>query len=111
MGIYLEAEKRLAELLGWTNIDPYCSRGNWFGYKGGEAYTVPRWTQNDAEAFKLMVEYEQYPFQPDDGVIVVASGLSSPSYYTVIIEDHIDKATAVRYAIVMATIRKLEVMK
>lgn len=116
MNIYLQAEKELAELLGWTNIvhgDSHCKFG---GYLSGREFQnddfqtrLPQWTQDDAYAFALMVEHELdisfYMF----GVNAVDSNYPDKYVGAEKVADHSnDWKQATRYAIVQATIHKLK---
>lgn len=108
MDKYIEAEKRLAELLGGTELR-YGSMGWWEGKIDGELVDFADWCRDDAAAFRLMVEHEiclewdsnrVFALHIDSCVVWVRV----KSAYA----DHPDKETAVRYAIVQAVIKKLE---
>lgn len=121
MDIYLEADKKLAELLGWTNITHYAIAPNaLLGTPSSEdsltgvaegTMKIPRWTQDNEEAFRLMVEHKisinQYSthVQPTFDVVNGVSGIEDCYCYH---RWHTDKITAIRYAIVQAVIAKLE---
>lgn len=115
MDKYIEFEKRLAELLGYSSglrikvlvtdeeVGPlYC-----------DGKVLPMWCRDDAAAFRLLVEYK-VEINPDD----ISTKYHSVKYTVyagddlaeglVAYADHPDEATAVRYAIVMAVIAKLE---
>lgn len=105
MGKYLEAEKILASLLGWTFIPDRFDTEREIN-ADGEWQAHPRWTRNSAAAYALMVEHGCYPWEstqePMEGWICVGGNGYAK------IGDHPDKDTAVRYAIVKAVIAKLE---
>lgn len=106
MDKYIEAEKRLAELLGWHSID-VVSNGNMWGDKTPKknvtyvGIRVPQWTRDWAACGSLMVEHEISVLQSPVGVSTTGVGYVN-------FNDHPDKDAAVRYAIVMAVIQKLE---
>ncbi len=118
MNKYQEAEKELAELLGWTNIETgykfctvyvHCLLGDNPNHKYFKG--IPRWCSDDAEAFKLMVEHDCYPDCNDDDVMASHSRCMSADLFTpayTLISEHPDKFTAFRYAIVQAVIAKLK---
>jgi hypothetical protein len=114
MNIYQEAEKTLAELLGWTDS----------GYKSRETtyvtlYNVPNqmvmkpavWTRDDAGAFKLIVEHGitvNYNIHPDFVIVRWFIGGLKKNKVIIKLEHHNnDKHLATRYAIVLAVIEKL----
>lgn len=104
MNKYQEAEKELAELLGWTNILIVTG----IPPDGSLVHKqLPQWCSDDAEAFKLMVEYNCYPDCNDAGVVVVGRTEDDCDVFT-LIEGHTDKPTAIRYCIVQAVIAKLK---
>ena len=106
MDKYLQAEKELAELLGWKDVGtgvleglsgrPPKPTGGKFWHK------VPNWTGDNAAAFTLMVE-QRLLVSVDDVEIEANFGGST----FIRIADHPDKEAAVRYAIVQAVIAKL----
>lgn len=115
MNKYLEAEKKLAELLGWTHLKSHEVEGHpkQFRCEGirpeyphGPIVEVISWTRDDAAAFQLMVAYGCYP-DSFKNQIWVGDG-DCPHMQCENIENHPDKLTATRYAIVMAVISKLE---
>lgn len=90
MDKYLEAENRLAELLGVSgDLSP-----------GTLQETGKAWCRNDASAFRLMVEHdvERIPSQESTCCAITygedAEVVSVVGNYA----DHPDKATAVRHA-------------
>ncbi len=56
---YIEAEKELAELLGYTSIE--IEDGCLFAWKDGTSVICPRWCRESENAFELMCEYDCYP--------------------------------------------------
>jgi hypothetical protein len=100
---YIEAEKRLAELLlGSPGISPIDGQR----FKDDR----PKWACDNAAAFELMVEHD---VELDIGVgsEVHSSCPEMRNYLTTYIGDHPDKKAAVRFAIVRAVITKLEAAK
>lgn len=70
---YIEAEKKLAGLLGWTDIlikeegifqGVFGCPPNYkeFGMSEGQRCSMPNWVMDNAAAFALMVEYSVFPF-------------------------------------------------
>lgn len=106
---YIEAERRLAELFGWTNLslinlkerEPWNDPLQvWLCQLGA----VPMWTRDNASAFALMVGQHCEPIYMCDCVLVASpAGCVSENY-----DEHHDKESAVRFAIVKAVIAKLE---
>lgn len=104
---YEDMFKKLAALLGWTDVYisefmPYGFPPNPqdYGLKEGRRMSMPNWIANDNDAFRLMVAYDCYPKAHDFGV--ECDGIK------VVFSNHRDKYTAVRVAIVKAVIAKLE---
>lgn len=108
MNKYEQADRELAELLGYTRIDKL-DNGQFICFLPGCLHSnafMPRWTQDDGECFLLMVEYE-IPVDNWRGSCWVGSG--DDSFFQVEqYNNHKDKATATRYAIVQAVISKLK---
>lgn len=111
MNKYLEAEKRLAELKGHANTaflglhQVQCALTPSNEIKK----QLPRWCRDNAAAFALMVEHGCYPQENGTGSVAIwQEGQFKPYLAGTIISQHPDKETAVRYAIVMAVIAKLE---
>lgn len=112
MDKYLEAEKELAEAQGWKDLRevPMYSPCKWLeGTRpdGTKGYPFPDYGRDDALAFRLMVDHGAEPYLMGEHSVRVAifgSHVISVEDYA----DHPDKATAVRYAIVMAVIAKLK---
>lgn len=104
MDKYLEAEKRLAELLGWE--DHTALNGVWrtprFNYV--PSYEVPQWCRKWNACGPLMVEHV-YRMQI---ITDVLDPQVTINMHVESINDHPDKDTAVRFAIVQAVITKLE---
>lgn len=108
MDKYLEAEKRLAELLGWVYVPPQALEDYvWLHQPSNEWVDPPPWCRDDAAAFKLMVEHGAQPSFYDDETMVDFRSAKSPVRHEAR-ADHPDRETAVRYAIVQAVIAKLE---
>jgi hypothetical protein len=114
MDKYIEAEKRLAELKGFFDIEEsklygyqQIFMGRW-GTEEKHKQHIPRWTRDDAAAFRLSVEHEVNITYYKDEVMVDLRGSCSSDFAHELWADHPDKATAVRYAIVQAVIAKLE---
>lgn len=107
----LELDRELAGLLGWHRF--YYNISNvLYGDKPNQSIVggvVPRWSQDDGEAFRLAVEqsfdiisYKQaVKVMYDDGF---KQTFESEQYY----KDFPDKLSAVRYAIVQAVVNKLK---
>lgn len=119
MNIYIEAEKKLAELLGWTNIlikdegmfaGVYGSPPNpeEYGVSLGQRVSMPNWVMDNATVFALMVEHEVNPTYYDDEVMIDFRSLLLKEVVHVFYVDHSNKEAAVRYAIVLAVIAKIE---
>lgn len=109
MDIYLSAEKTLAELLGYFYEDYQCDNN----YQWYDKYANPvkfiRYTQNDSEVFKLMVEHSVDIEQWAQSVrAIYFTGNDGCKTLKVSYDDHPDKATAIRFAIVQAVIDKLK---
>lgn len=112
---FLEADKELAELLGYTNVRQtkfYKERlsGVMSVDEGRDSFA--RWTQDDASAFRLAVQYECFPKMYALSIVVEKLQYSTreiQEYYSVAeLEDFPDKLSAVRFAIVQAVINKLK---
>ena len=90
---YFDADKELCKLLfgnGPTTTDEVIRR------RGAG------WINDNAAAFKLMVDYHVFPSShPLSDSVIVDDQLE---YYA----DHSDKAQAIRYCIVLAVIEKLQ---
>lgn len=109
MDKYIEAEKKLAELLGWSKVkiggavDGSNVPNMWLSgvpSGGTERVLIPLWTRDNAAAFALMVEHFCYPNEHEFGI--ECNGITAD------VSNHPTKESAVRYAIVMAVIAKLE---
>lgn len=112
MSIYQIAEKKLAKLLGYENIIPHpypCKEYVWLNdVDGADKRAVPRWTQDDAEAFKLVVEYNLMVDICKGFVEVRYNGIEEDWTVQDSTEHNNEKFLAARYAIVLAVIAKLE---
>jgi hypothetical protein len=107
---YIETERRLAELLGWTDIVdvPPCMVGrppNGHPECRGQAM-VPRWCRDWGACGPLMVEHQVEPMYFRDFVVMEIHGVNADcdAHY----KNHEDRDTAVRYAIVQSVIALLE---
>lgn len=122
MNIYLEAEKELAELLGYLDVDTNrYTACNWIK-TGGNTLTgehpngcgrvlIARWCSDSAAAFELMVEHglAVYVDNHEQGCqCVEVEEYTNHSRILVNFSDHVDKTTTTRYAIVKAVIAKLK---
>lgn len=102
-------EKRLAELLGWTDLYEYHGYvGRFRGFAPeGNIKDLPSWTADDAAAFQLAVHYE-LPTHFWHGSAWVGSG-DDYFFQNEYPEDHDGSdMTAMRVAIVKGVIAKLE---
>lgn len=99
MNIYEQADKELAELLGWTFQD-YQLDGNYVWYNAiADQVNPPHWTLDDGECFRLAVEYE----------IDVLKLIYGHDWLLMNdMADTKDRLSAVRYAIVQSVISKLK---
>ncbi len=113
MNKYIEADKDLAELLGWTEIEVIHSDSLDIDYlqgidpAGRKYQEVWHWTRNNAAAFELMCEYgidvEHY------SCFVKATNYWFEGEYEVEdYDNHESKQAAARFAIVQAVIAKLK---
>lgn len=108
---YLEAEKRLAELLGWKQIEVYGShqtdlRGLELPFDE-QPRAIPKWARDNEAAFSLMAAHCSEPsFQP--GAVKVSNGEYS---FTSDYQSHDGVEAALRYAIVMSLAKSLEAIK
>lgn len=109
--MYLQAEKHLAELRGWTNL---VDAGNALigtplhgGIRGQAA--VPRWTREWTACAPLMVEMGVYPIDgTDHGTAYIWVYKNLKCLAQVKVAEHPSKEAAVRFAIVMAAIATFE---
>jgi hypothetical protein len=116
MDKYLEAEKRLAELQGITDLElvrgseiDMCCAGSmlWKGKRGGLGVIFAPYARDWAACGPLMVEHGCWPRETFIGEVSVPWGIDLESVDEAFI-DHPDKDMAARYAIVLAVIAKLE---
>lgn len=107
----LALDKQLAELLGWV-ATPYHDRDDpskpMYKVPGTLVYQNPRWTQDDAEAFRLAVEHEMDTEWYYSGCSATDSNATEAIYKTHLFRDFPGKVAAMRYAIVQAVINKLK---
>lgn len=127
MDKYLEAEKRLAELLGHKNLWPFemrISRGMteeaftcWMADGNGDKISgknLPRWCRDWSACGPLIATYQVEVEWPDECYTrqptLVRALIDDGKYHEDLatISDHPDRDTAVRYCIVQAVIAKLE---
>lgn len=112
----LEADKELAQLLGWTEIElvdyspdseEYSPDGILMGTnpKGFSLLDIPRWTQDDAEAFKLACEHYIYVETSLDYWDGVGDDCKRMEYAY---DSLSHKMQSIRYTIVQAVINKLK---
>jgi hypothetical protein len=107
----VEAERKLGELLGYTDITPTSFNPHYMvGWLNDERGPLPQWCRADGPAFVLMVEHDlQVDLSDPSGVLVCwphyEQGIFCPY------GEHTDKATAVRYAIVQSVIGKLAIQR
>lgn len=116
---YEELFFKLAGLLGWTSV--FISDGSFpgvyghppeaeaeaWGVKEGQRASMPNWIMDDGAAFRLAVEYDIWPFPALSNLIECTDG-NGKVLSAVMMQEHTDKLTAVRVAIVKAVIAKLE---
>lgn len=107
MNKYLLAEKELAELLGWTFVQPWGDCKIMGKPPVGETDThIPLWTQDKAAAFDLVDKYKiNITFADNWGLSTYIEGQIQGYHHD--LADHVDSGTALRYAIVITTIQKL----
>lgn len=118
---YQVAEKRLAELLGYKEIFRLRVGGEECGslqYNKGKytgAEQVPRWCRDWTSCGPLMVEHnvgwtisKAYEGAWRDTIEAKCQYVGMGTTEETGVSDHPDKETAIRYAIVLAVIAKLE---
>lgn len=117
MDKYLEAEKRLAELLGWRYKAPKRIGvfSGWLDPNDAAHSHPPQWCRDWTACGPLIVEYNLSPeFDNKHGCVSIEYHERAYNdyhgYYRVHehYANHPTKDTAVRYAIVQAVIAKLE---
>lgn len=105
----LELDQELALLLGWTSIQPMNNKFSGYAPNSVAGYEyVPRWTQDDAEAFRLMVEYNVDVNSHTDEDMITAYIEGSVQGYSADLCEFISKESAFRVVIVQAVINKLK---
>jgi hypothetical protein len=104
-GIYLQAEKMLAELLGWKDIIANKDENGWIGYLDGKETNVPSWSTNDTSTIGLMLCYKLH-IEVTDHFVFVSS--NEQRKISINFSVHPDKETAMRYAIMLGVIKKLD---
>lgn len=105
--LYLEAERQLAELLGWKDIHQNKIENGWQGFliNNQNISKIPSWTKDDSAAFALMIRYR---VSLEITEHIVFASVTDQEKVIINYSIHSDEATAVRYAIVSAVIMKLE---
>ena len=103
----IDLDKQLGELLGWSEVSIFNSTKEVCGVFNGFYSVRNRWTQDDAEAFGLMVEHE---IDLDYNTVGVKATNSDniKEYYDADFLNFDSKSDAVRFAIVQAVINKLK---
>lgn len=104
MDKYLAAEQRLAELLGYIKVGD-----NWLN-PVGRLVNLPTWTACSLACLELIDAHRvelRYPTMVTvEALIYTGSGGVAAAED---VQSHPDRLTALRYAVVQAVIRKLEV--
>lgn len=106
----LELDKKLALLLGYTNIEVVRQALRvelWGKDKEGSLCSVPRWTQDNHSAFSLMVECNVDVNSHTDEGMITAYIEGSVQGYSADLCEFISKESAFRVVIVQAVINKL----
>lgn len=112
MDKYLEAQKRLAELRGWTNIED--AGGALVGTPPDGAHAsrgqamVPQWCSDWNACGPLMVEYGCYPSEEPDALFGVPRIWVDAASYSAPIADHPSRDVAVMHSIVLAVTAKID---
>jgi hypothetical protein len=104
MDRYLEAEKRLAGLLGWK---PVAGTQGWHDPKGDYRLMLPQWCRDWGDCGPLMVLHGCYPEFDESRNVAIAYYLNGNKCLLIDAFDYPDRDTAVRFAIVQAVIAKL----
>lgn len=108
----LELDKQLAELLGkWSDIEVVKQSLRvelWAEDGEHNLCTIPRWTQDDAEALRLAVEHELDIQMWKDFVRATWWNFGSDIATTEFFTDFPDRYSCIRYAIVQAVVNKLK---
>jgi hypothetical protein len=108
MDKYVEAENRLAELLGWKLKRVGDVPTGWIDQDGRYKADRPAWCFHWSACGPLMVGHGCYTYEdrivPDE-ILCSWQGNKQPVFTK--IADHPDRDTAIRYAIVQAVISKL----
>lgn len=104
MDIYIAAEHRLATLLGWVRQP----EGHWHSKTAPISWYVPQWARDWSACGQLMVAHGCYPKEIWLSSVIEIRCPGWPEGFRVRVKDHPTKDAAIRYAIVMAVIDKLE---
>lgn len=114
MDKYIQAENRLADLLGWRLRRVGDVAIGWYDPDGDKRVRRPEWCNDNAAAFALIGEHglRVYADTHPDGCKCVEVDFYEPKHGTYITNfaEHTDRDTAVRYCVVMAVIAKLEAL-
>lgn len=114
MNKYLQAEKELAELLGWRDIENH--NGVLTGSNRGRPITyIPQWCHDSALVFELMCEHD-VAAKPGPHPDIVYAHIHRPFPKQPVqevekIAAHPDKIMAMKYVIVKTIIAKLKAEK
>ncbi|MBK4735988.1 hypothetical protein [Noviherbaspirillum pedocola] len=114
MDKYLEKQQRLAALKGWSNVTILDGQIASVAVSGEISYPpIPRWVFDNAAALHLMVEHKLNPMRVDDTrPFFVVDGIYGASLAIVFFDEHGNDAyAALRYALVCAAIRQLEIAR
>jgi hypothetical protein len=108
---YIEAEKELAILLH-PEFNIEISKGfiSYITKSGGYLSTCPKWAREPGAAFQLMTDYDISWTVPKEFPACVEA-ICEGTKWTENISYNSDKATAVRYAIVMSLVEHLKAKK
>lgn len=119
--LQLDAEKALATLIGWLDVEIIGDRVS--GHPAHFGFSMPReakcnveqWTRNWNACGRLMVEHGCYPEEHSIGNAIRVNHTTVPNGnkmgVCVLYKDHPTKDDAVRFAIVYAITRKIEFAK
>lgn len=117
---YIDAELKLAQLLGWTSVDQVLQKLRIAAYAYGfarganERTAIPAWARSNGDCTTLMLAHdcyvtlEQSPAGEDVMVATWMASVGFPARLTVRVADHQNKACAYRYAAVLAITTQLE---
>lgn len=106
----ISKNEELAFALGWTYHpgDTIISRTKEWKNAQGDWCVLPKWTQDNKEAFTLMINHECFPVRsPDKAMVAVATGLDTVRFCIEQTKNHPNVDSAMRFAIVNAVLHKL----